>query len=487
MSVIFLPVQGKPRTIVVPDDYPTIAFAIGNATEGDTIFVKNGTYLEHSLIIDKSIALIGENSNDTIIKNIDKPVQFLGSSLFIGPTAIGIAANFVRISGFTISSSGTAIGGGGFRTLITVNNLDGGYGISLDKGSYQTIADNTITSINCHAPFTYVVNNTLRASYTVLTVQTPSSNNVIYGNNLVGFNTSSNLNVAGIDGINVYDSNNNFIIKNDISNCTVGILIDLSSLSNYIVGNTISNGFVGLATIRGSSDNIAYANNVVNNTAAISIAGSNNLFYRNNFLNNLQPTESPDKIWGPNPSSPTALWDNGNQGNFWSDYLTKYPNAKEVDKMGTGNTPYVINVDNLDQHPLMSEFNQTPIVNLPQWLPPLLTFLAPEHQQYSEDKIALIFTVNKQVTSLSYSVDWMENISTIGNTTIGNMTNGLHSVTLYANDTYGNTFSQTVTFTIEKPEVFPIVPVAVASGASIAAVAAGVLLYVRKRKQGQSK
>jgi hypothetical protein len=155
--------------------------------------------------------------------------------------------------------------------------------------------------------------------------------------------------------------------------------------------------------------------------------------------------------------------------------------------MGTGNTPYVIDANNIDQHPLMSESNQTPIVNLPQWLPPLLTFLAPEHQQYSEDKIGLIFTVNKQVTSLSYSVDWMENISTIGNTTIGNMTNGLHSVTLYANDTYGNTFSQTVTFTIEKPEVFPIVPVAVASGASIAAVAAGVLLYVRKRKQGQSK
>jgi nitrous oxidase accessory protein len=484
LTVVAQSAKSSTKTIVVPDDYPTIAFAIGNATEGDTIFVKNGIYLEHSLIINKSIALIGENSNDTIIKNIDEPVQFLGSSLFIGPTAIGIFADYVKISGFTISSSGTAIGGGGVRTLITMNNLNGGYGISLDQGSYQTIADNIITSINCHAPFTYIVNNTLRASYSVLTVQTPSSNNVIYGNNLVGFNTTSNLNVAGIDGINVYDSNNNFMIKNNISNCSVGILIDLSSLSNYVVGNTISNGFVGLATIRGSSDNIACANTVVSNTAAIAIAGSSNLFYRNNFLHNLQPIESPDKIWGPTPSSSTALWDNGNQGNFWNDYLTKYPNAKEVDKMGTGNTPYVIDADNIDQHPLMSEFNQTPIVNLPQWLPPLLTFLSPEHQQYNEDKIALVFTVNKQVTSLCYNIDWMENISTIGNTTVGNMTNGLHSVTLYANDTYGNTFSQTVTFTIEKPETFPIIwIVAVASGASIAAVAAGVAVWKKRKRE----
>jgi parallel beta-helix repeat protein len=359
--VVFQPatVKAQSKTIIVPDDYSTITFAIGNATSGDTILVKNGNYTEHSIVIDKTISLIGENSNHTIITNIDKPVQFLGSSMFIGPTAIGISADYVRISGFTISSSGTAIGGGGFKTLITENKLGS---ISLDKGSYQTIAGNTITSINCQAPFTCIVNNSLVASYTVLTVQTPSSNNVIYNNKLVGFNATSNLNVAGIDGIGVYDSDNNLIAKNDIANCSVGIHVD-SSHSNNIVANRISNGFVGLAAIRESSDNIFYANTVASNTAAISVAGTNNRLYGNSFLNNLQPVESADKIWGPNPSSSITLWYNGQEGNYWSDHKGTDANGD-----GIGDSPYVVDSNNSDPYPLMNPLNVDSLaVELPEW------------------------------------------------------------------------------------------------------------------------
>ena len=32
------------KTIVIPDDYPTIMSAVGNATNGDTILVRSGTY-----------------------------------------------------------------------------------------------------------------------------------------------------------------------------------------------------------------------------------------------------------------------------------------------------------------------------------------------------------------------------------------------------------------------------------------------------------
>ena len=31
-------------TIIVPDDFPTIQAAIGNATNGDMIFIRNGNY-----------------------------------------------------------------------------------------------------------------------------------------------------------------------------------------------------------------------------------------------------------------------------------------------------------------------------------------------------------------------------------------------------------------------------------------------------------
>ena len=37
---VFLPVQTTPRTIVVPDDYPTIQETIDSANTGDTVFVK---------------------------------------------------------------------------------------------------------------------------------------------------------------------------------------------------------------------------------------------------------------------------------------------------------------------------------------------------------------------------------------------------------------------------------------------------------------
>lgn len=61
------------RTIVVPSDYPTISEAIKNASPGDAILVKNGIYRERSLEINKTLSLIGENANETIIQNIDNP------------------------------------------------------------------------------------------------------------------------------------------------------------------------------------------------------------------------------------------------------------------------------------------------------------------------------------------------------------------------------------------------------------------------------
>jgi hypothetical protein len=73
-SVILQPVTVKassPKTIVIPNDYPTITSAIGNVKDGDTIFVKKGTYdgpVNQTIVINKSISIIGENVNSTIIK-----------------------------------------------------------------------------------------------------------------------------------------------------------------------------------------------------------------------------------------------------------------------------------------------------------------------------------------------------------------------------------------------------------------------------------
>jgi len=73
--------------------------------------------------------------------------------------------------------------------------------------------------------------------------------------------------------------------------------------------------------------------------------------------------------------------------------------------------------------------------------------------------------------------------SLLTNVTIASVTNGVHTATIYANDTYGNKgASETVTFTVAVPEPFPTVPVAAASVALVAVVIVGLLVYFKKRK-----
>lgn len=80
-------------------------------------------------------------------------------------------------------------------------------------------------------------------------------------------------------------------------------------------------------------------------------------------------------------------------------------------------------------------------------------------------------------------MDGRTNITIDGNTTLTGLTNGSHTLTIYANDTYGSTAApQTVTFVIAKPEPFPTATVTAVSVAVATFVVAGLLVYFRKRK-----
>ncbi len=67
-----------------------------------------------------------------------------------------------------------------------------------------------------------------------------------------------------------------------------------------------------------------------------------------------------DKSFGLGLSN---TWDNGEEGNYWSDHVTRYPNAMEVDGSGVGDTPYYINENNQDKYPLMNV-----IPEFPSWI-----------------------------------------------------------------------------------------------------------------------
>jgi hypothetical protein len=82
-----------------PNNYTRIQDAVDDASNGDTVFVYNGTYYE-MVEIYKRINLFGENTHNTIIKS-DKGV------------AIQIYCAFVNIRGFTLSSySGARVSSG---------------------------------------------------------------------------------------------------------------------------------------------------------------------------------------------------------------------------------------------------------------------------------------------------------------------------------------------------------------------------------------
>jgi hypothetical protein len=100
------------------------------------------------------------------------------------------------------------------------------------------------------------------------------------------------------------------------------------------------------------NNNLFYRNNlteIVFTGAQASV--ESNIFYKNNMLldyDNLYIFPLPNKV---------NSWDNGSVGNYWSDYLTRYPNASEIGNTGIGDMPYVIDEDNVDYYPLMYPYD----------------------------------------------------------------------------------------------------------------------------------
>jgi hypothetical protein len=114
--------------------------------------------------------------------------------------------------------------------------------------------------------------------------------------------------------------------------------------------------------------------------------------------------------------------------------------------------------------------------------PPTISVLSIQNTTYDTTDIDLNFSVSEPVSQITYSLDGQENVTIAGNTTLADLSIGMHNVTVYAWDTAGNVgASETITFTVAEP--FPAAPVVAASVASIAVVIAGLLVYFKKRSR----
>jgi parallel beta-helix repeat protein len=292
-----------------PENYSKIQDAIENSTDGVTVFVYDDSspYFE-SIHINKSINLIGEDRNTTII-DADR-----------SNPAIYIKSDTVNICEFTIQNSNKEAieieEGFGFCTISDNIITDNKIGI----GSWCCTCNNTIED------------NTFYNNEDIgIDLYHNSNNNEISGNTfehfpgtynwvdiLIGESSGNNISYNTIKdsecGIGLWSSADNNIILNNIisSHSEYGIRISESS-NNKIIGNTISyNEYFGiLISTTDSKDNIIYHNNLLYNFENAADKGNNS-------------------------------WDDGDFGNYWSDYKDKYPDAKRIWLKGIWDTPYEI-------------------------------------------------------------------------------------------------------------------------------------------------
>jgi hypothetical protein len=100
--------------------------------------------------------------------------------------------------------------------------------------------------------------------------------------------------------------------------------------------------------VQSGSSNNSIIDNTLTGSGGISFRNSSgNKVYYNNFTSIIQ-AESINAInsWDDSYSS---------GGNYWSDYLARYPNATEIDSSGIWNMPYIIDANNADHYPLVNQ------------------------------------------------------------------------------------------------------------------------------------
>jgi nitrous oxidase accessory protein NosD len=349
--------KAEPKTIVVPDDFLSVFDAVEAASEGDTIYVKSGTYdgpVNQTLVIDKSLSLIGEDKSCTVLNFFPPLVQttipFSLTPVWKRDAPIRIAANNVTISGFTIDTickTGMVkpeITGTGNNTRIVDNNIL--TGVYLKSGSHQTVTENNITGM-------------LRASGSHQTI-TQNTVKIIAGFGIEcsgSYNNITENNIYGSGG-GIYSSgSHNVISENEIiTESSIHASIDVIGDENVVANNNLTDG-MGV----GGSNNLVYANIVppgfalvgynntfyANHAYGVAIGNrikdsANNTFYHNNFLGK-NPLDIGEGVHGPN------FFDNGKEGNYWNDY-----NGTDKNRDGIGDTPYIINENSKDQHPLIA-------------------------------------------------------------------------------------------------------------------------------------
>jgi hypothetical protein len=118
--------------------------------------------------------------------------------------------------------------------------------------------------------------------------------------------------------------------------------------------------------------------------------------------------------------------------------------------------------------------------------PPTITGLSISNKTYNIENVTLSFDVDENTSWMAYNLDNQGNVTVQGNVTLTGLSDGSHSVVVYANDTLGNMGdSETIFFTIDTPKTptgeFFIIAIVLVSVILIV-IGTVLLTYFKKRK-----
>jgi nitrous oxidase accessory protein len=266
-------VKAQSKIIIVPDNCPTITSAIENATAGDTIIVKSGTYVENAITTNKSLSIKGAGSETTIVnftsRSYEVDVSIYEKYIFYDP-ALSVYANNFMISGFTINSNGGEININGNGTQVTANNVGTKFDVS---GSYFFITGNMFSQLNLNANYSKISSNVITDGISIGGQHTIFSlNNITNSVPSIGTNDSliyGNTVDQASFAILPLDENNNIFSRNIIDHLSTGLWV--RGLNNTILLNQITH--CGIA-LQPSPNNTYYANQIANNLWGISTIDS---------------------------------------------------------------------------------------------------------------------------------------------------------------------------------------------------------------------
>ena len=242
-----------------------------------------------------------------------------------------------------------------FEKIIIGIQIYYGSDITIENNYFESNSKNTIQLY--HSDNNTIINNNINNSNGIDLID--SDNNNIWQNTIentdtaINLDTSDNNNISSNsifnnkNGIYSKNGNKNHIYTNDIfSNTEYGLYIQTNSNNNIISGNKIYNNKIGIR-LKGSKFNNIITNEINDNSdngIYICCGAKDNNIYKNSFIKNVRHVDYTI-------SYVNYFYKDG-FGNYWDDYLDRYPSAKQLN--GVWDTPYKILGSNFeDIYPLV--------------------------------------------------------------------------------------------------------------------------------------